>query len=273
MMSQPKEKILLTEAQETLLITLYAKGRACPQTILVDEKSRQIMERVAYDFSKLKVPIGTSLTVCVRARKLDDYVRQFLERHPDAIILHLGCGLDSRCERVDYGEALWYDLDVPDVIDLRKNFFSETENYHMIPAWVNDLDWMQAITYQGQPVFAVAEGLMMYLPEQQVKELILALKDKFPGCELAFDAYSEFTVRRVGAHPSLRKTGAVIQWGVDDPNIIERWGDGIRLEEEWFFIKYETIQNLALIYQLIFKVTGLFSVVRKAHRILYYSLG
>jgi O-methyltransferase involved in polyketide biosynthesis len=272
-MSISQEKIHLSEAQETLLITLYAKARGCPQTILNDEKSRQIMDRVAYDFSKLKVPIGTSLTVCVRARKLDDYVRQFLARHPDGIILHLGCGLDSRCERVDYGEAQWYDLDVPDVIDLRKRFFAETERYQMISAWVNDLDWMQAIAYQGQPVFVVAEGLMMYLREQQVKELVLALKEKFPGCKLAFDAYSELTVRRVGAHPSLRKTGAVIHWGIDDPKAVEGWADGIRLEEEWFFNQSETIQSLALVYQLIFKITGLFMIAKRAQRILYYSLG
>ena len=272
-MTQTQEKVLLTEAQETLLITLYAKARACPQTILDDKKARQIMERVAYDFSKLKVPIGTSLTVCIRARKLDDYVRQFLERYPAGIVLHLGCGLDSRCERVDTGEALWYDLDVPDVIALRKKFFPETGQYHMISAWVNDLEWMQAIDNQGQPVIVIAEGLMMYLAEQQVKELVLALQQNFPGCKLAFDAYSELTVRRVGAHPSLRKTGAVIQWGIDDAKIIERWADGIRLEEEWFFNQSETIQNLALFYQLIFKVTGLFSVARKAHRILYYTLG
>src|SRR5512147_121820 len=109
-----KEKITLTKEQETLLIPLYSKAQDNP--ILIDEKARQILEGVQYDFHGLKIPKKTEVTLRIRAKQLDAYTRQFITSHPNGLVLHLGCGLDSRCVRVPRAETLWYDLDLPDVI-------------------------------------------------------------------------------------------------------------------------------------------------------------
>jgi O-methyltransferase involved in polyketide biosynthesis len=161
---------------------------------------------------------------------------------------------------------------MPEVIDLRKNFYEETDKYHMIPSSVTNLRWLETIPSHGRVVMVIAEGLMMYLTEEEVRSLILKLTESYPGCELVFDAYSTLTARSAKGHPSLRKTGAVIRWGIDDAKAIEKWGDGIRLKEEWYFTQSESIKTLALGYQWIFRLTGLFLVARKAHRILYYAL-
>jgi O-methyltransferase involved in polyketide biosynthesis len=271
-MTSRKEKIRLTPEQETLLITLYSKALGCPDSLFTDEKSLEILEQIDYDFSQLKIPVGTRLTVCIRAKKVDDYVRGFLADHPKGLVLHLGCGLDSRYTRVDNGDVEWYDLDMPEVIDLRKIFYEETDRYHMIPSSVTNLRWVETIPSQSRPVMVIAEGLMMYLTEEEVRSLILKLKENFPGCEFVFDAYSTLTARSVKGHPSLRRTGAVIHWGIDDANAIEKWGDGIQLKEEWYFTQSEAIETLAFGYRLIFRLTGLFLAARKAHRILYYTL-
>ncbi|MCB9423246.1 MAG: class I SAM-dependent methyltransferase [Ardenticatenaceae bacterium] len=267
-----KEKVRLTEAQETLLITLFAKARGCPDNFFVDETAQRVLDQIDYDFGQLNVPTGTSLTVCLRAKKLDDYARAFLEQHPLATILHLGCGLDGRFQRIDNGQVEWYDLDLPDVIELRRKFFAETNRTHLIASSATDLTWLDAVPQQGQPVLIIAEGLFMYLAEADVKRLFLALQTAFPGCHLAFDAYSKLTTHRVQSHPSLKKTGAAIQWGIDDPQTIETWGDGIRFQEEWFFIQSPEIIKLAFRYRLIFKIAGLFPIANKAHRILYFTL-
>jgi O-methyltransferase involved in polyketide biosynthesis len=271
-MTPSKEKVRLTEAQETLLITLYAKARGCPNDLFKDETTERILDQVDYDFSQLKVPIGTSLTVCLRAQKLDANARQFLGEHPRSLVLHLGCGLDGRYQRVKNGQVEWYDLDLPDVIDLRRNFFTETDNYHLIATSVTDLSWLESIPRQELPVLIIAEGLLMYLSEAQVKALLLALQAAFPGSHLAFDAYSKLTVRRVKNHPSVKKTGAVIQWGIDDPQTIEAWSPGIQFQEEWFFVQAPQIEKLAFGYRLMFKLAGLFPMANKAHRLLYYRL-
>ncbi len=271
-MTPLKEKVRLAETQETLLITLYAKARGCPDGFFDDETARHILNQIDYDFSRLKVPIGTSLTVCLRAKKLDDYARAFLAKHPQATMLHLACGLDGRYQRINNNQVQWYDLDLPDVIDLRRKFFHETGNYHLIASSVTDLSWLDTIPQQGQPVLVIAEGLMMYLAEDDVKRLLLALQTAFPGCHLAFDAYSEMTARRAKNHPSLKKTGAVLRWGIDDPHTMATWGDGIRFQEEWFFIQSPDIAKLAFRYRLMFKLAGLFTIANKAHRILYFTL-
>jgi O-methyltransferase involved in polyketide biosynthesis len=271
-MTSHKEKVRLTPEQETLLITLYSKGVGCPDSLFADEKTREILERIDYDFSQLKVPVGTRLTVCIRAKKIDEYVMNFMANHPKGLVIHLGCGLDSRCTRVDSGNVEWYDLDMQEVIDLRKYFYQETDKYHMIASSVTDLGWLEMIPSRGRATMVIAEGLMMYLTEEEARTLMLKLKDTYPGCEFVFDAYSTLTARSVKGHPSLKRTGAVIRWGIDDAEAIEKWGDGIRLKEEWYFTQSEAIETLALGYRLIFSLTGLFLVARKAHRILYYTL-
>lgn len=271
-MPNHKQKIRLTAEQETLLITLYSRAFGCPRSVLDDQVSRDILEHIEYDFSHLKITAGTRLTLCIRAKKIDDYVREFLDSNPGSVVLHLGCGLDSRYTRINKREAEWYDLDVPEVIDLRMTFFEETDRYHMIPSSVTDLRWIDTITHNNSPVLVVAEGLMMYLSEEEVKSLVLKLREEFPGCSLVFDAYSTLTAKHVKRNPLIKQTGAVIKWGIDDARAIERWAEGIRLKEEWNFIQSEEIKKLALRHRALFRLTGLFPVVRRAHRILYYTL-
>jgi O-methyltransferase involved in polyketide biosynthesis len=270
-MAEPKEKIRLTAEQETLMITLYCRTYGAPRGLFEDDEAWKIVERVDYDFSRLKVASGTRLTLFMRAKRIDGYIRAFLERAPEGVVLHLGCGLDTRFSRVDNGRALWYDLDLPEAIELRRKFFSETGRYHMIASSVLDFRWMEGIP-RGRPAFIAAEGLMMYLPGEKVKELVLRLHDAFPGGELAFDAFSTLTARNVKRADSLKATGAVVQWGIDDPKEIEAWAPGIRLKEEWAFTQSEDIPKMGLGNRLMFGLAGLFPVAARAHRILYYSL-
>ena len=265
-----KEKISLTKEQETLLIPLYAKAQDNP--LFNDEKARQILASVEYDFKRLKIPEKTAVMLCIRAKQLDVYTRQFIGAHPNALILHLGCGLDSRCERVGRAGTRWIDLDMPDVIELRRKFYAETGSYRMIASSVSDLSWMENISSEGRPVFVVAEGLLMYLYEKDVKALLLRLHQKFPGCELALDAFSKLTAGRVQAHPSLQKTGAAIHWGIDDAHEIERWAPDIHFKEEWFFSQELDLDRLGWFYRLMFRLTRSIEVANRAHRLLYYTL-
>jgi O-methyltransferase involved in polyketide biosynthesis len=273
-MANHKEKIQLTKEQETLLVPLYSRAVESrqPNPIFADAKAQEILEQVEYDFTRLNIPRKTAVTLCIRAKKIDAYTREFLASHPRGVVIHLGCGLDSRYTRIKNGEVEWYDLDMPEVIDLRRKFYEETDTYHMIPSSVTDWGWIDCVSPRGRPVLGVAEGLLMYLKEEEVKALILSLKKAFPGCRLVFDVYSVLTAKSVRKHPSIQKTGAVIQWGIDDATEIERWAEGIQLKEEWYFTQAEDIERLGSGYHLAFWVAGLFTAAKKAHRILYYSL-
>ena len=265
-----KEKVTLTKEQETLLIPLYSKAQDNP--LFDDKKAKEILAGVEYDFAKLKTPEKTAVTLRIRAKQLDAYTRQFIAAHPNALIIHLGCGLDSRCERMEHPAAKWIDLDMPDVIALRRKFYPESESYRMIASSVTDLSWIDNVDSEGRPVFVVMEGLLMYLHESDVKALILRLLEKFPGCEMVFDAFSKMTVDRIQAHPSLQKTGATIHWGIDDPHEIVGWGKGIHLKEEWFFSHEPDIDKLNWFYRFMFRLTRSIEVANRAHRLLYYTL-
>ena len=266
-----KMKITLTPEQETLLIPLYTKAQP-DNPLFFDPKSQEILRQVDYDFSHLSVPYKTVILVCQRAKKLDMVTRAFLAEHPNGVVLHLGCGLDSRFWRVDNGKVDWYDLDMSPVIELRQRFYPMSERYHLIASSVTDLEWVRRVDATGRPVLAIAEGLLMYLNENDVKILLLKLQGTFSGCRLIADVFSRMTARSATRHPSLKQTGASIGWGIDDPHMIEAWSPDINLIEEWYFTQDPDLDRLSTGYRLAYKLAGAFKMVRRAHRIVYYQL-
>jgi len=267
-----KTKITLTPEQETLLIPLYTKAQP-GNPLFFDPKAQDILSQVDYDFTRLRVPYKTVILVCQRAKKLDAVTRDFLAGHPSGSVLHLGCGLDGRFWRVDDGKVEWYDLDMPPVIELRQRFYPASEQrYHMIASSVTDLEWVKLVIAAGRPVLVVAEGLLMYLGEAEVRRLLLRLQEAFPGCRLVADVFSRMTARLATRHPALKQTGASIGWGIDDPREIEAWSPGTHLLEEWFFTQDPDLDRLSLGYRLAYKLAGAFKMVQRAHRILYYQL-
>lgn len=264
-------RLTLTPEQETLLITLYAKAQA-GNPLFFDRMAQALLNRLDYDFARLRVPYKTVVLVCQRASKIDRLTRDFMAEHPQAVVLQLGCGLDGRFWRVDDGRVHWYDLDLPPVTELRRQFFSESERYHLIAADVTDTGWMESVTSGGRPVLVLAEGLLMYLGEADVRRLVLRLREAFPGCRLIADVFSRLTARSATRHPSLRQTGARIGWGIDDAQELETWAPGVRLLEEWFFANDPELARLPLGYRIAYRLAGAFKIVRRAHRIVYYQL-
>jgi O-methyltransferase involved in polyketide biosynthesis len=218
------------------------------------------------------VPYKTVVLVCQRAKKLDAVTRNFLAKHPAGVVLHLGCGLDSRFWRVDDGQVEWYDLDMPPVIELRQRFYPAHERCHLVASSVTDLEWMAQVKPAGRPVLVVAEGLLMYLPEAEVKRLFLQLRQEFPGCQFVADVFSRMTARSATQHPSLKQTGASIGWGIDDPHEIETWSQGIQLIEEWYFTQDPDLDRLSPAYRFAYRLAGAFMMGKRAHRIVYYQL-
>ncbi len=264
-------KLTLTPEQETLLITLYAKAQP-GNPLFFDPMAQEILNRVDYDFARLHVPYKTVVLVCQRAKKLDAVTRDFLTEHPGGVVLQLGCGLDNRFWRVDDGRVTWYDLDMPPVVELRQQLFTGSERYHLIGASVTDPEWLDTVTSGGQPVLVVAEGLLMYLGEADVRRLVLRLHESFPGCRLIADVFSRLTARSATKHPSLKYTGATIGWGMDDPCEMEDWAPGLRLLEEWYFTDDPDLARLSFGYRVAYRLAGAFKMVQRAHRIVYYQL-
>ncbi len=264
-------KVKLSPEQETMLITLYAKAQP-GNPLFFDPMLQDVLARVDYDYANLNVPYKTVILVSQRAKKIDSLTQEFLAENPDGVVIQLGCGLDNRFWRVDNGLARWYDLDMPPVIKLRQQLFPENERYQLISSSVTDLEWIDTIAAKECPVLVIAEGLLMYLTEDKVQKLVLRLHERFPGAKLIADVFSKMTARSAAKHPSLKKTGATIGWGLDEPTDVEAWGQGIKFLYEWYFSDDPDLEKLGFGYRLAYKLAGAFKMAQRAHRIAYFQL-
>ena len=202
-------------------------------------------------------------------REMDRYARDFLSRHPEAVVVHIGCGLDSRFERVDNGQVEWYDLDLPDVIGLRRKFLGdEGERYHLLGCSVLETAWLEVVKVHSQrPYLFLAENVFVYFKEGQVKSLVLRLRNHFPGAELVFDGWTPFFVWLGNRQLSSSKFCGLLHWGFWRSKEIEGWGEGIHMLGQWGFFdkpepRMDSLRWIAPIFRLF-----------KPMRIFHFQLG
>ena len=265
-----KEKIELLGVQQTLLVTLYARAieSRSANPILKDLSAEDVVERLDCDFGAVKLDKDDQLRVVVRAKLLDTWTEDFLAANPRATVLGLGCGLDGRILRVNPPSSVnWYDLDVPDVIALRRHFFPERPGYHMVASSVTDPDWLDAVAPNGSAM-VIAEGLLMYISEEEVRELFGRILNHFSGGLLAFDAFMPFAVRMVKYLP-VSKMWAV-RWGLDDPRLIEQWYPRLEFLAETSLADSPWIDRLPWLTRLAVKGANRVPAFRRVHRLLRY---
>ena len=225
-------RVDLGPVEETLLIPLFARAREAskPGGLLDDPRTVRIVASLDYDFAKWKR--GPTLAGAVlRSRMFDRYVEQFLEEHPDGTVVEIGCGLDTRFDRLDNGRVRWFDLDLPDVMALRRRFFATEARRSMIAASVLEFDWMAQVAATGGPWMFVAEAVFIYLDAPDARRAICALAHQFPGARMAFDTVGSEMVEVQAAHDARHRLSeeSSFRWRCDDPRQIEEWDPNLQL--------------------------------------------
>jgi O-methyltransferase involved in polyketide biosynthesis len=225
------EKVTLTGPQETLLATLWSRAldSRSPHPVLGDVEADRAVQRIEYDFRKAGINAGTAAGVALRARTLDGFTREFLAAEPEATVLHLACGLDTRVHRLAPAPSVrWVDVDHPEVVALRERILPPppAADYRTIGASVTDEGWLDAVP-ADRPTVAVFEGLTMYLREEEGKALIQQITARFPRGELLFDCYGSLGIRLQKLVPAVRRSGSTLHWGIDDPRALESWHGGL----------------------------------------------
>jgi O-methyltransferase involved in polyketide biosynthesis len=264
----------LSGVAETLLIPLYNRAMESQRSdaMMKDEKAVRLVAHMSYDFEqikKIRMNEGNKVARIMLTREMDRYVRDFLNRHPEAVVVHIGCGLDSRFERVDNGRVEWYDLDLPEVIELRRKFTGdEGERYHLLGCSVLEETWLEAVKVHSQRHFLfLAENVFVYFTEAQVKSLVLRLREHVPGAELVFDGWTPFFVWLGNRQLSSSKFAGLLQWGFWRSQVLESWGEGIRVLDQWgFFDQPEPRMNA-------FRSMGPIFRLLKPMRIFHFQLG
>ncbi len=249
--------IKISDISTTLLLTLYchALESKSKNPILDDPKAVELTRKLNPELLKSKdrflrrLAEGKSnknlvIHISMRAKRYDEYVRDFLKRSPNGIIVNIGCGLDTRFWRIDNGNTVFYDLDLPEVIAIKRKFFNETERYHFIASSVLDDGWFERLRQHGTgPFMFVAEGVFMYLPGDEVKSLVLKLQSRFPSSELLCEVCNDLWL--YGPFKSMLNLkmqrqlhlgkGASFSFGLKDSKEMEGWGPGIKFLDDWSY--------------------------------------
>jgi len=269
----------LSTVSEMMLATLYTHALESrrPDALIRDPRAEELVARIDYDFSRFQIDADDQVVPCLRLKQIDRVAQAFLEAHPDGVVVHIGCGLDTRFERVcsalpDAGQVVWYDLDLPPVIDLRRKLLDETDHHKMIAASVLDPAWMEAVdVHPDKPFLLIAEGVLMYFLEVEVRHLVLALRERFPGAELVFDSTWPLTMWLYNLGFRLKHLEARLRWPLRHYDALEAWAPGIQLLEMWdltSFKEFITTRRKELLALL-----RLFPSLGQMGAILHYRLG
>jgi O-methyltransferase involved in polyketide biosynthesis len=257
----------LNAVSRTLLIPLYIRAMESrrPDAIVRDPKALELVGRLDYDFSLVRSRReGDRVNMLLRMREFDRLARAFLAEYPDGTVVDLGCGLDTRFERIDNGRAEWFGIDLPEVIELRKDLIEETPRSRCIGRSALDLSWMDALSRrEGRRFLFLAEGVLYYLKEGDVKTLVRGLAGRFPGAELAFDVYSPVVIRYHPHPPDV----PMVHWGLKDDREVEAWAPGVRLLDRRYY--FDRAEPRLGVYRLVLFIPFFAKVVRIVH----YRLG
>jgi O-methyltransferase involved in polyketide biosynthesis len=226
---------------ETLLIPLWARavetGRR--EAIIRDPVAVDWLERLDYDFSRFETAWMSQVAVAVRTMILDQEVGLFLKHNPNAVIINLGAGLDTRFFRLDNGQVHWYDLDLPEVVELKSELCTPPPHYEFIAGSVLESAWMDEIPSTDRRILIMAEGLLLYFEEERVREVFQRLLSRFPRADLLATWIGPAFVGRAKIENSVKQLpGVEFLWSPKDSRIFEAWDARIRFVQEWYLTDY-----------------------------------
>ncbi len=238
-----KVAVELGNVQITLLLPLW--GRAVEtqkkKPLLRDAAAAEIISKIDYDFRTIAGNISeiTRFEWIARSLYIDRTIETFLQKYPHATVVNIGCGLDTTFERTDNGKLLWYDLDLPDAIALRKNFLQETERRKFISYSFLDEGWFREIKARENVLF-IAAGVMYYFEEAQVKQILNSMASYFTDSEFIFDAASPMGVETANKKV-IQRSGlderSFLKWGIASALEIPKWHKNIELIREYAMFK------------------------------------
>lgn len=238
-----KIDIDLKGVPQTLLLPLVGRAMFSQKTYspIQDKKAVELVNVLNYDFEnylKIKNVKLYALFGMARAYQFDEKIKTYIKKHPDAVIVNLGSGLDTGFNRIDNGQLTWVDIDLPDVINLRERLLPPSKREIYIRNSVFNYSWMDEVKRLGTNVFFTAGGLFMYFTQDQVKSLFINMANTFPNSNLIFDNTWPRALNHL--HETLKKSGmeeALLQWGIYDGRVLEEWSPKIKFVEQHGYFK------------------------------------
>jgi O-methyltransferase involved in polyketide biosynthesis len=210
----------LSGVPQTMLWTLHNRANEAMRRdgLLIDPEAVRIYRAIPYDYAHRFGKADQSHAM--RSRIFDRTVRPWLLGHPGGTVIELACGLETAFQRCDDGDVRWLCVDVPEALDVRERFLPPRPRCRFVRKSALDLSWMDEVD-PSHGVFVTAQGLLMYFDEADVRRLLVAICERFPGAELMFDTiprwFSQKTLK--GFAKTRHYTAPPMPWGIDRDEI------------------------------------------------------
>ncbi|HEX2937425.1 MAG TPA: class I SAM-dependent methyltransferase [Ruminiclostridium sp.] len=260
----------LENVQKTLLLPLWGRAEASrmQEPVIVDLKAIELINSMDYDFTKFRQNLDFFhiITLAVRAHEFDSLINNFLKNHETASIVNIGAGLDTTFSRISGSNVHWYNIDMPDVIELRKKLIPETTEMEEIPKSMFDESFVYDIKEPDNTLFIIG-GVLMYFDESEVRRFFDLISTKFKGAEVVFDVLSPFGIHYFNR--LLKKTGfdnAQMKWGTKNYNDIECLNQSLKIVERYpFYSRVKKRNTWPLTTRLKIFVSNLLSMAGIVH--------
>ena len=203
--------------------------------------------------------LSSSLTsyIAIRARKYDSIVNDYISKNPACVVVNLGCGFDTRYWRINKQECEYYELDLPEVIEIKKEILKDKLSYELIGCTVLDPSWIDKVTSKGnRNILLIAEALFMYLPREDVINLFKTFSERFYHSQIALEVVTEKYTRGIWKKIVIKKVkrelgldaGYSYNFGIKNALELESYGAGLKIVDEWSYIEDDDVYPKILKY-------------------------
>lgn len=242
----------MNNVNKTLYIPLYGKAYVSKKNMLVhDAMAEAIWEKECFALKGKSKSKWLAYYMGMRAAIYDEWVKQEIAKNCNCVVLHIGCGMDSRAQRVAAEATHWYDIDFPEVVEERSKFYAETEFYHMLAADMRTDVWKKYIDGSCDAVI-VLEGVSMYFRSEELTALLSGLCQHFNSVKLLMDCYTERAAKASKYKNPINDVGVTVVYGYDNPQELAA-KTGLRFLKEHCMTPQKYINELQGIERTIFK--------------------
>lgn len=252
-----QEDLDLNGVQRTMYITMLARARETQRTgaLVTDLKAVEMQSKIKDIFPVEKGDWKSETGVIVRTTILDEYIQNYINQHPNACCINLGCGLDTRFYRLNQHDITWYNVDLPGAIEVRKKLLGEDPAVTTIAGSILETKWMEAIHEDDRPVLIIMEGLLMYFDESDVKRIMSMLYERFPKAILVVEILSDKVAGKTKMTKSIEKTGSTFKWGLHSGTLLPVINPHICFIKEMNLVDRMYLKNG--IYKLLSKINAI----------------
>ena len=259
----------MNSINKTLYIPLYGKSYVSKKGLFLDDKkAEEIWEKEGFSLKEKSKSKWLAYYMGVRSAVFDEWVKKQMIAASDAVVIHIGCGMDSRVIRVGTENHKWYDVDFSEVIEERKRYYAETDDYQMIAGDARTCGWLTTIQ-ENKSAIVVMEGVSMYLTVDEMQNLADSLCSHFESILLLVDAYTSFAAKMSKRRNPINDVGVTEVYGIDNPQAYQT--EKLAFIKEYTMIPQKYIDELKGVERFIFAKLYAGGFSKKLYRLYEYQ--